>query len=186
MSQYGHGAGYTQGQIGSFGQGSSRGNENYPRMQGGYDRSSGGQADRFEPGTTGLRSGSRTGSIYQQQQGQQGGRSRGPFFGKGPVGYTRADERLREEICDRLTDDDDLDASSIEVTVKNGEVTLSGTVQDRADKRRAEDCCEDVRGVKDVQNQIRVKADGSTEGAGSTGSTGSTFGSTSKRNTPQS
>jgi hypothetical protein len=81
----------------------------------------------------------------------------GPHRGRGPVGYQRSDERLREMICEQLTDDDELDASQIEVVVKSGEVTLSGTVDDRRAKRHAEDCVCSVSGVRDVQNQLRVK-----------------------------
>ncbi len=38
-------------------------------------------------------------------------------------------------------------------------VTLSGTVHDRMEKRRAEDIADSVLGVKDVQNQIRIRRD---------------------------
>jgi osmotically-inducible protein OsmY len=41
--------------------------------------------------------------------------------------------------------------------VKDSEVTLSGTVDDRTDKRVAEDVAESVSGVKNVQNNLRVK-----------------------------
>lgn len=77
--------------------------------------------------------------------------------GKGPKGYARSDDRIREDVCDCLTDDPMLDAGEIEVQVKNGEVTLSGTVSDRLAKRHAEDMIERVSGVKDVQNNIRAK-----------------------------
>ena len=76
--------------------------------------------------------------------------------GKGPMGYQRSDERIRETVCEALSDDDRIDASTIEVTVKSGEVTLSGTVEDRRTKRMAEECVENLSGVKDVQNNIRV------------------------------
>lgn len=77
--------------------------------------------------------------------------------GRGPKGYTRSDERIREDINDRLSDDAFLDATEIEVTVSEGDVTLTGTVENRIDKRRAEDLAEDISGVKNVQNQLRVK-----------------------------
>jgi osmotically-inducible protein OsmY len=77
--------------------------------------------------------------------------------GRGPKGYTRSDERIREDINDRMSEDAFLDATEIEVTVSNGEVTLTGTVDNRIDKRRAEDLAEDISGVKNVQNQLRVK-----------------------------
>src|SRR5690606_14406620 len=68
--------------------------------------------------------------------------------GRGPTNYTRSDQRILEDVCDTLTDDWNLDASGIQVTVENGEVTLDGTVGSRFDKRRAEDCAEDVSGVR--------------------------------------
>ncbi|HEX2494143.1 MAG TPA: BON domain-containing protein, partial [Steroidobacter sp.] len=58
----------------------------------------------------------------ERLSGQQYGQHRG----KGPRGYRRSDERIREDVCDVLTDDPRVDASSIEVTVKDCEVTLSG------------------------------------------------------------
>jgi hypothetical protein len=83
-------------------------------------------------------------------------RNEGAHRGKGPKGYKRSDERIREDINDRLSDDDNLDASEIEVEIKNGEVTLTGTVTERSDKRRAEDVAESVSGVSNVENRIRI------------------------------
>lgn len=76
--------------------------------------------------------------------------------GRGPKGYSRSDERIREDVNDRLTEDGWLDASNITVEVKDREVTLSGTVSDRGSKRRAEDIAESVSGVEHVQNNLRV------------------------------
>jgi osmotically-inducible protein OsmY len=78
-------------------------------------------------------------------------------YGKGPKGYVRSDERIREDICDRLSDDDEIDARDITVTVKNAEVILEGTVNDRRSKHRAEDVAESVSGVKDVSNHLRAR-----------------------------
>ena len=58
---------------------------------------------------------------------------------------------------DNLTDDWGVDAGNITVKVSNGEVTLEGTVSTRLQKRRAEDCAEEVSGVKNVQNNLRVQ-----------------------------
>ena len=44
------------------------------------------------------------------------------------------------------------------MAVRNGEVTLTGTVEDRRMKRLAEDIVEDLSGVKAVQSQLRVQA----------------------------
>ena len=81
---------------------------------------------------------------------------RGDYRGVGPKGYTRSDERIREEVCEYLTDDPHIDASHIEVGVKDGEVLLGGSVSSRADKRHAEDLAEHAMGVKDVQNNLRI------------------------------
>lgn len=80
----------------------------------------------------------------------------GPFTGVGPKGYQRSDERIFEDVCERLTQHGQIDASDIEVSVKNGEVTLSGSIEDRYTKRMAEDLVDDVRGVKDVHNDLKV------------------------------
>lgn len=87
----------------------------------------------------------------------QGLRREGGFAGKGPKGYTRSDERVREDVCDRLSDDDEVDASDITVTVKDGEVTLEGTVETRQAKHRAEDIADSVSGVRDVHNRLRTR-----------------------------
>jgi osmotically-inducible protein OsmY len=77
--------------------------------------------------------------------------------GKGPLGYTRSDDRIREAVCEALTEDHHVDATHIEVVVKNGEVILTGSVADRRQKRAAEDCAEAISGVHDVQNQLRIQ-----------------------------
>ncbi|HET7413939.1 MAG TPA: BON domain-containing protein [Pararhizobium sp.] len=76
--------------------------------------------------------------------------------GKGPRGYTRSDERIREDVCDLLTEDAQLDPSDVEVTVSGGEVTLDGYVSERSEKRMAEDWAEQVGGVIHVQNNLRI------------------------------
>ncbi|HMJ71538.1 MAG TPA: BON domain-containing protein [Cyclobacteriaceae bacterium] len=91
--------------------------------------------------------------------GENGNRYQRPGLhqGKGPKGFIRSDERIREDINSRLTDDAHVDASEIDVSVESGEVTLTGTVPDRFEKRRAEDIADLVSGVKNVENRIRVK-----------------------------
>ncbi|HEX6095687.1 MAG TPA: BON domain-containing protein [Thermoanaerobaculia bacterium] len=84
------------------------------------------------------------------------GSDRPSYRGRGPKNYQRSDERIREDVCERLTMDHDVDASDVEVSVREGVVMLEGTVRERQAKRIAEDICESVRGVKDVQNNLRV------------------------------
>lgn len=77
--------------------------------------------------------------------------------GRAPRNYVRADERIAEDVNQRLTDDDWLDPTDIEVSVDQGVVTLAGTVDSRADKRRAEDLAAGVSGVHDVMNSLRIR-----------------------------
>jgi len=70
-----------------------------------------------------------------------------------------------------------VDASEITVEAHDGEVTLTGTVQTRDEKPAAEACAEEVSGVREVINQLRVSrtsssgesSTGSSSGAGSSG-----------------
>lgn len=87
-------------------------------------------------------------------------RAQGDHRGRGPKNYARSDERIRDDVNDRLSDDSWLDASHIEVTVTDREVTLNGTVSSRDDKRRAEDLAEHCSGVNHVQNNLRVQRQG--------------------------
>jgi osmotically-inducible protein OsmY len=83
-------------------------------------------------------------------------RAVGWFAGRGPRGYQRSDARINEDVCDRLCDSPEVDATDIDVRVTGGEVTLSGSVSDRDQKRRAEDLIEQVSGVREVHNTLRV------------------------------
>jgi hypothetical protein len=80
----------------------------------------------------------------------------GPFAGRGPRGYKRSDDRIREELNDRLTAHGFIDATDIECSVHDGEVTLSGFVDSPDSKRAAEIVAERVQGVHDVHNHLRI------------------------------
>ena len=105
------------------------------------------------------------GRVYEFQHGPQSN-----YSGRGPKGYRRSDERIREDICDRLTDDWRVDASEVEVVVSSGQVTLSGSVPSREEKRKAEDLVESIPGVHDVHNNLRVGHWDEHRGAERTGS----------------
>ena len=78
------------------------------------------------------------------------------FRGRGPKGYQRSDERIKEIVCDQLSDDPLIDASEISVAVANGIVTLSGAVNDRGTRFDVEEMVSRCSGVIDVENQLRV------------------------------
>jgi osmotically-inducible protein OsmY len=107
-----------------------------------------------------MRGGSQYGQYgYGSSRAIQKGTESQQFRGRGPRGYQRSDERIREDVCDCLTEDPSVDATDVEVDVKSGEVTLTGTVGSREQKRRAADVIEDLPGVKDVQNNLRVSTE---------------------------
>jgi hypothetical protein len=79
------------------------------------------------------------------------------FFGRGPKGYRRPDERIREDACEALARHPGIDASEMEVDVRNGIVWLSGKVPDRWMKRAAEWVIDRITGVVDIRNELRVQ-----------------------------
>lgn len=82
---------------------------------------------------------------------------RGPHYGKGPKGYKRSDERIREEVCEAMSRQGFIDASDVEVFVEGGVVRLVGTVAARVDKRGLEQMADRVHGVEEVRNELRLK-----------------------------
>jgi hypothetical protein len=130
------------------------------------DRSYGATGSGADWGTTGMarhRVGSLTESaaasaqnVINSREEFRENRYRESHAGKGPKGYQRSDERIREEVCELLTRSRDVDASDIDVTVSGGLVSLAGTVPDRRSKRIAEDLAQDAWGVRDVNNQLRA------------------------------
>ena len=86
------------------------------------------------------------------------------FSGRGPKGYQRPDERIREDVSDRFTDDEWLDASELTVHVRQGVIILAGLVPDRQQARRAECIAYAISGVRGVANKLRVAGARSTAG----------------------
>ncbi|HEY9790053.1 MAG TPA: BON domain-containing protein [Candidatus Obscuribacterales bacterium] len=80
--------------------------------------------------------------------------------GRGPRSYRRSDERISDDINEQLTMHPEVDASDIEVLVENGIITLRGSVDCRHGKRLAEDIAEDVYGVREVHNELRIEKNG--------------------------
>ncbi|MCA9307497.1 MAG: BON domain-containing protein [Phycisphaerales bacterium] len=80
-----------------------------------------------------------------------------PYAGRGPKGYKRSDDRIKEDVSDALMHAGHIDPSDIEVSVSGGEVTLKGEVCCREDKRQVEDIAERVLGVHDVHTQLHIK-----------------------------
>lgn len=92
---------------------------------------------------------------------------------RGPRNWQRSDERIREDVCERLSGLHDVDVSDVSVAVEQGRVTLAGTVTDRWHKHRIEDVADDSAGVREIENRIRVRED---DGGGSGGFWSQLFG----------
>ena len=63
----------------------------------------------------------------------------GRHAGRGPKNWQRSDDRIKEDVNERLTEHPQIDATEIDIQVRNGEVTISGSVEDRRIKRMVED-----------------------------------------------
>jgi osmotically-inducible protein OsmY len=172
---------YGGGRSQSYGQGSqsygsqSYGQPSYGSSQGSYgagrmDHSVGSQA--YNQGSQGQ------GSYGSQSygQGSQYGSSHtsnvwgspntqslyGEHHGKGPKSYRRSDDRVREDVCETLSHHGEIDASEVDVTVAEGVVTLSGTIESRRMKRMIEEVIEHMSGVQDVKNELKVEESSSS------------------------
>jgi osmotically-inducible protein OsmY len=149
MSDWGRGL----GDHGSPQNQQGRGSSDYGR-----DYSTGSGLDhadwnRFGPDDMNQNQGSGRRSYEQQGQQSHWNEQRNRW----PKSYKRSDERIKDDIHEELIRHGRIDASDVEVQVKDGEVTLTGQVSSRQDKRVAEELAEKVLGVHDVQNQLRVR-----------------------------
>jgi osmotically-inducible protein OsmY len=97
------------------------------------------------------------------------------YRGVGPANYTRSDERIREDLNERLTEAHDLDASGLTVEVADGVATLGGRVPQRWMKHRAEDLADGCTGVKEIRNHI-VVGDGTKDSKATGGAKGANAG----------
>jgi hypothetical protein len=140
----------------------------------GYGQESGNRG--YYTGSEGSPYGQRYGQDWSSRgyEGDYRGREHGEGFGqqlretgqrfmgklkrafRGTKGYKRSDDRIREDVNDRLSLQEQLDPSEIEVSVSNSEVTLTGSVGTRREKFLAEEIADDVSGVAEVNNQLRV------------------------------
>lgn len=176
QSTYSQRGGYGQRDQGGYGSSGAEGVYGYGRSSYGrsgmnqdpYGREFGNQGRH--PGGAGYPSQSYGGQDHQGQsyhsqggygQGgyrgqEQGGYQGQSYRGRGPKNYTRSDERIREDLSEKLSNHHYIDASDVNVDVKNGVVTLSGSVEQRHLKHEIEDMAENCSGVKDVENRLTV------------------------------
>jgi hypothetical protein len=87
----------------------------------------------------------------------------GSYRGVGPRGYIRSDRRIYEDICDRLTENPFIDASDIDVTVRDRTVTLAGSVDNDIVLRQAVAIAGEAIGVAQLHNDLIVRTGGRRE-----------------------
>ena len=72
-----------------------------------------------------------------------------------------SDDTIYNDVIRRLAGDPDVKGASFQVDVKDGVVTVKGTVEKTKFKEKAEKIIRHTKGVKSVNNQIEVKLVGS-------------------------
>ncbi len=80
----------------------------------------------------------------------------GPEFSGSLRDSPRSDGRIYEEICETFANNSHIEVEDIEIEVSAGVVTLKGRVPSRSMKREAEECIEEIQGVRDVFNLITL------------------------------
>lgn len=73
-------------------------------------------------------------------------------------GRLQSDECIIREIKETLARDSLIDSGKIEVSVIKGQVFLKGEVESRGIKRLAELSVENLSGVTDISNQLKVSS----------------------------
>ena len=68
----------------------------------------------------------------------------------------KTDDRIYDQVRMRLTTDADVKGGGLDVSVKDGVVTLKGRVDTDKGKSRASKLAKKVKGVKDVDNELMV------------------------------
>lgn len=107
---------------------------------------------------------------YQRMYGEYGSNARGwvdrphektwphreHHAGIPPKKYQRSDESIMDHIADVLTYSPDVDATEVTIAVKDGNVILSGTVPERGMIYLVDELLDEVHGIKDFDNHLKV------------------------------
>ena len=79
-----------------------------------------------------------------------------PIFAQSSTQSSLSDDRIYDEVRRRLANDIDVKGGGLDVSVKNGEVTLRGKVHDNKAREKAEKLTKKVKGVVKVENQLTI------------------------------
>ncbi len=66
------------------------------------------------------------------------------------------DDRISDQVRMRLATDPDVKGGALDVSVKDGTVTIRGRVDSEKGKKKAEKLAKKVKGVKSVDNEVTV------------------------------
>ena len=79
-----------------------------------------------------------------------------PIFAAGQKKPANTDDRISDQVRMRLATDADVKGGALDVTVKDGVVTMKGRVDTDKGKTKATKLAKKVKGVKDVDNELTV------------------------------
>jgi hypothetical protein len=159
MGSSSYGAGRSRQQEFSSGQYGPHGSESYGRRDfaGHQNWGAGGLGGPPGEGLSVQSYGSSGYGLGRAQEGQEAQRVEQRRPHRAPKGYQRSDQRIYEDLCDRLTDHPRIDPREMSVRVQEGSVTLEGSVHSRLEKYMAEDLADSIPGVKEVISNLRIE-----------------------------
>src|SRR5436190_20806029 len=70
-----------------------------------------------------------------------------------------ADDRIFDDVRQRLASNADVRGAALEVTVKDGVVTIKGRVHTDKGRKKATEIAKKVKGVVNVDNQLKLYSD---------------------------
>lgn len=75
-----------------------------------------------------------------------------------PKTWSVSDELLKDQICEALWRDQNIDATDIEILVDQGVVTLDGFVDCYENKSKAEHCASQINGYLELRNNLILRS----------------------------
>ena len=70
-----------------------------------------------------------------------------------------ADDRISDDVRQRLASNPDVRGAALDVTVKDGVVTIQGRVHTEKGRKKATEIAKKVKGVVNVNNQLKLYSD---------------------------
>jgi len=70
-----------------------------------------------------------------------------------------SDDAISDNVRQRLASDADVRGAALDVTVKNGVVTIQGRVHTEKGRKKATEISKKVKGVVNVDNQLKLYSD---------------------------